>query len=72
MSKSFTKMHGLGNDFIVVEPHFFGFNDYRTKEDTFSQEEKTIITKTIRELCRPKFGIGADGFIIISAVGGGG
>ena len=47
----FTKMHGLGNDFIVLE---------NLKEDL------TLTKEQITFLCDRKFGIGADGLIIIN------
>lgn len=47
----FTKMHGLGNDFIVLE---------NIKQDLSLTKEQ------IAFLCDRKFGIGADGLIIIN------
>ncbi|MCL2491691.1 MAG: diaminopimelate epimerase [Coriobacteriia bacterium] len=50
MNISFDKMHGLGNDFIVIE-------------DLMSELELTA--QQIQELCDRNFGIGADGIIIL-------
>lgn len=46
----FTKMHGLGNDFIVID----GF-----------KEDISIIEKKAKILCDRHFGIGADGILIL-------
>jgi diaminopimelate epimerase len=47
----FTKMHGAGNDFIVIDNR----NEYITGQDQ----------KLIQRLCRRNFGIGADGLMLI-------
>ncbi len=49
---SFSKMHGLGNDFIII-------NDLA---ETFSRETVIDLAKT---LCDRHFGIGADGLVLI-------
>jgi diaminopimelate epimerase len=46
----FTKMHGLGNDFIVVD----------CRENTLKNPEKIAV-----KLCDRHFGIGADGLILV-------
>lgn len=46
----FTKVHGLGNDFILVDD----------LEGAFSEDEKPGLA---RALCRRHFGVGADGLI---------
>ncbi|KPU43988.1 diaminopimelate epimerase [Oxobacter pfennigii] len=46
----FTKMHGLGNDFIVIEDNGMDDNDY-----------STLASK----LCHRHFGIGADGILVV-------
>lgn len=46
----FTKMHGLGNDFIVIDD----------RENTLK-----LSTDHIKKLCDRRFGIGADGIILV-------
>lgn len=46
----FTKMHGLGNDFVVVEDF-----DLRLKN----------VDRLARRLCHRNFGIGADGLVVL-------
>ncbi|MBI3912533.1 MAG: diaminopimelate epimerase [Armatimonadetes bacterium] len=48
----FTKMHGLGNDFVVVD----GFTE------TLSEDRLPFLA---REVCDRHFGIGADGLILL-------
>lgn len=48
----FTKMHGLGNDFILIED--------------CNLPEKINYEKLAREICDRHFGVGADGLIIIN------
>ncbi len=55
MSIKFTKMHGAGNDFIILDESFRNI-----------AKDKTLIGK----LCDRKRGIGADGLIIISRLSG--
>ncbi|HFE64224.1 MAG TPA: diaminopimelate epimerase, partial [Caldithrix sp.] len=47
----FTKMHGAGNDFILID----------NRQEFFSGDE----TELFRNLCRRHFGIGADGLLLI-------
>lgn len=49
-SISFTKMHGLGNDFIVIDD----------RENTIR-----LSTEQIKFLCDRRFGIGADGIMLV-------
>lgn len=51
---SFTKMHGLGNDYIYIE--------LLDNKNNIAQEEVPSLT---RYLCNRHFGIGADGVILI-------
>ncbi len=51
MSIKFTKMHGTGNDFIMI--------------DQFDQKPVDLSTKQVYDLCNRRFGIGADGLIIL-------
>jgi diaminopimelate epimerase len=50
MALSFVKMHGLGNDFVVL--------DARARPENLSE-------KTIRALCDRRFGIGCDQLIVM-------
>src|SRR4051812_33967585 len=43
----FTKMHGLGNDFVVID-------------DFFSPSTRAISPELARKICDRRFGIGAD------------
>ncbi|MDY6964786.1 MAG: diaminopimelate epimerase [Halobacteriota archaeon] len=52
---SFTKMHGNGNDFIII--------DEFEKEAVFDQDKANFATR----YCDRRFGIGADGVLYISA-----
>jgi diaminopimelate epimerase len=49
----FSKMHGLGNDYIVID---------ETTEEIIPEDKKTEISM---ELCRRGFSIGADGVIFV-------
>src|SRR5437899_8104908 len=48
----FTKMHGLGNDFVLVD----GFEE---------KLDEATLPERARELCDRHFGIGADGLILV-------
>ena len=50
MELAFTKMHGLGNDFIVIED---------------LEEELEFSNDAVRWFCDRNFGIGADGLILV-------
>lgn len=50
----FTKMNGAGNDFVVIDNRFFHFSD----------EELSDLAV---QLCRRRFGIGADGILAFNA-----
>lgn len=47
----FYKMHGIGNDFIMV--------------DGFKEDLPQDLSKTALELCNRNFGIGGDGFVVM-------
>ena len=51
MSVNFTKMHGTGNDFIMV--------------DQFHNESFDLSRDQVYNMCNRRFGIGADGLIIL-------
>ncbi len=51
-SISFTKMHGSGNDFILID-----------NRDNFIRPSQ--VPDVVARLCRRKFGVGADGLILI-------
>lgn len=51
---NFTKMHGLGNDYVVVD---------ESKAGIIPEDKKASVAK---ELCNRRFSIGADGVIFIS------
>ncbi|GAB5521173.1 MAG: diaminopimelate epimerase [Rhodothermales bacterium] len=48
----FTKMHGAGNDFIIIDNRFY----------YFSLEEQSYLSQV---LCERRMGIGADGLIVL-------
>lgn len=51
MTLSFTKMHGLGNDFIIID----------------GRETATALnTETIQKLCDRRFGVGCDQLVVLS------
>lgn len=51
---NFTKMHGLGNDYVVVD---------ESKAEIISEDKKEAISE---ELCNRRFSVGADGVIFIN------
>lgn len=54
MKITFSKYHGTGNDFIMIDNRTGQFND------------KTLNTNTIAALCHRHTGIGADGLILLN------
>lgn len=53
MKVAFHKFHGTGNDFIMID----------NREDIFPKND----TNLIRHLCHRRFGIGADGLILLES-----
>ena len=51
MKLEFYKYHGTGNDFIIIDDYY--------------QEAPELTTKQIKHLCHRRFGIGADGLMLI-------
>ena len=49
----FTKMHGLGNDFVVLDEAEYN----KVKDD---------IVNFVKKICAPHFGVGADGLIAVN------
>ena len=49
----FTKMHGLGNDFVVLDEAEYN----KVKDD---------IVNFVKKICTPHFGVGADGLIAVN------
>lgn len=54
MKVNFVKYHGTGNDFILID-------------DRRGTIKKKLTTKIIKALCTRRFGIGADGMILLKA-----
>ena len=52
MLKNFHKYHGAGNDFIII--------------DNFNSTNAALTNKEIATICHRRYGVGADGLIIIS------
>ena len=52
MKISFEKYHGCGNDFIII--------------NNLSKTLPNLNKEIIKQLCDRKFGIGADGLIIVN------
>ena len=52
----FTKMQGLGNDFIILD-----FEEYKKLDET-----KNNLSELAKRLCNRNFGIGADGLMVIN------
>ncbi len=59
---SFTKMHGLGNDFILLDNPVDGSGD--TARQLTPERDKAYLERLAAFLCDRHFGIGADGLIL--------
>jgi diaminopimelate epimerase len=54
---NFTKMHGIGNDYVVID---------ESKEEIIPESQKSVISE---ELCDRRYSVGADGVIFVSPAG---
>ena len=61
MSLAFVKYEGAGNDFILIDNRVGVWQDYVAASITSTGSEKSLIAR----LCHPKFGIGADGLMLL-------
>lgn len=61
MSLAFVKYEGAGNDFILIDNRGGVWQDYVAASITSTGSEKSLIAR----LCHPKFGIGADGLMLL-------
>ena len=68
MSREFQKVHANGNDFIFVYPSFFGLENTRKANNTFSQEEQDMISPIVAKLSKRSFGVGCDLVAILSKI----
>ncbi len=59
----FSKYQGTGNDFIMVDDRAFEF--YQVYNGNSNLETQNSISKYIESLCHRRFGIGADGLILL-------
>lgn len=63
MNYAFSKWQGAGNDFIIVKESRFPSAFYEPNTGEVQPE-------VIRQACDRHFGVGADGFMVLGAVGG--
>ncbi|TVR83121.1 MAG: diaminopimelate epimerase [Saprospirales bacterium] len=56
MKKHFYKYHGAGNDFVLFS------------EDVFEDMNYDVLVKEIRFLCHRRFGVGADGVLLMKPI----
>jgi diaminopimelate epimerase len=61
MSLAFVKYEGAGNDFILIDNRGGVWQDYLAASIASTESEKSLIAR----LCHPKFGIGADGLMLL-------
>lgn len=58
---TFTKLQGLGNDFVVLS-----LQDFKLwSQANFGDENAPALSELARKLCNRKYGIGADGLILV-------
>ena len=61
MILAFVKYEGAGNDFILIDNRGGAWQDYVAASIASTGSEKSLIAR----LCHPKFGIGADGLMLL-------
>jgi diaminopimelate epimerase len=61
MSLAFVKYEGAGNDFILIDNRGGIWQDFVASSKASEGSEKSLIAR----LCHPKFGIGADGLMLL-------
>ena len=61
MSLAFVKYEGAGNDFILIDNRGGVWQDFVASSLPSAESEKALIAR----LCHPKFGIGADGLMLL-------
>jgi len=61
MSLAFVKYEGAGNDFILIDNRGGFWQDFVASSQASEGSEKSLIAR----LCHPKFGIGADGLMLL-------
>ena len=68
MNLRFTKMHGLGNDFILIncrENELSGLNSLNRSSGSSSSSSSNRLSELSRRLCHRRFGIGADQLLLL-------
>jgi diaminopimelate epimerase len=61
----FVKMHGLGNDFVVLAHPSAHDIVAMAEEGTGDSTRERELGRVARALCRRRFGVGADGMALI-------
>ncbi len=61
MSLAFVKYEGTGNDFILIDNREGIWQEFVSASIQTAGSEKALIAR----LCHPKFGIGADGLMLL-------
>jgi len=68
MNLRFTKMHGLGNDFILIncrENELSGLNSLNRSSGSSSSSSSNRLSELSRRICHRRFGIGADQLLLL-------